>query len=97
MRFADAFEQGNQRAGDACKQGGDEQPAQRLLPVGKICQYDGVPHEREINGDDKDVEFGKPAVGYAFDECGDKQDEGNIKSDFANFFGKVALGSQPIF
>ena len=56
-----------------------------------------MPHEREINGDDKYVEFGKPAVGYAFDECGDKQDEGNIKSDFANFFGKVALGSQSIF
>ena len=56
-----------------------------------------MPHEREINGYDQYVEFGKPAVGYAFDEGGDKQDDGNIKSNFANFFGKVALGSQPIF
>ena len=56
-----------------------------------------MPHEREINGDDKYVEFGKPAVGYTFDEGGDKQDDGDIKSNFANFFGKVALGSQSIF
>ena len=75
----------------------DEQPAQRLRPIGKICQYDGVPHEREITGDDKYVEFGKPAVRYTFDEGGDKQDDCDIKSNFANFFGKVALGSQPIF
>ena len=60
-------------------------------------QYDGVPHEREINGYDQDVEFGKPAVGYAFDEGGSQQDDDDIKGDFANFFGKVALGNQPVF
>ena len=56
-----------------------------------------MPHEREINGDDKYVEFGKPAVGYALDEGGDKQDDGDLKSDFTDIFSKMALGNQPIF
>ena len=56
-----------------------------------------MPHEREINGYDQNVEFGKPVVGYTFDDGGSKQDDDDIKGDFTNFFGKVALGSQPIF